>query len=174
MANGQSNFPRKISTMNKLGFLLPHLGSSQAAFYTINTANIMFGQPDIDITIFYKELFQPCSKPLCASMNAAEIWGFDGVLISTDIDTTLMSLNAVAPKRRLFYIWDLEWTHAGKNDFIYNMQAFRNPRVELVARSNSHAYVIDNYANRPVNAIIPDFNIHYILDYLERTNESAK
>lgn len=160
--------------MKKMGFLLPHLGSSQAAFCTINTANIMFGQTDVDITIFYKELFQPCSKPLCATMNATEIWSFNGILVSTDIDTTIMSLNAISPARRLFYVWDLEWMRRAKHDFMYNMRAFRDPRVELIARSHSHAYVIDNYANRAVNAIIPDFNIKNILDYLERTHEPIK
>lgn len=159
--------------MKKIGFYLPHLGASQAAFYAINTANYLFGKPDLDVTIFYQELFQPCSKPLCATLNGSEVWTFDGILITTNINTTIMATNALSPKRRLFYVWDLEWLRPNNKDFFYNIQAYRNPKVELVARTLAHAQVIENYANRPVNAIIPDFNINYMFDYLERTNDTT-
>jgi len=75
-------------------------------------------------------------------------------------------LNSISPKRKLFYIWDLEWLRPHAKDFIANLRIYRHPKLELIARSISHAQAVENYANKKVNAIIPDFNLQYIISYL--------
>jgi hypothetical protein len=138
---------------------------------TINYVNSLIGQNKWDFTLFYNELINPCTKPLCAVMNISETWLYNGILISTDLDTSAMIAKTLKPKRKLFYIWDLEWLRMGKQNFLQNLQVYRNPNFELIARSSTHAEAITNYANRTVNAVIPDFHLAHLLNYIEKTDE---
>ena len=103
-----------------------------------------------------------------AVMDTTEIWGFNGVLISTCVSTTAEIIKSVNPSKKYFYVWDLEWyrSHlAGfqqRRDYISTVQAFIHPSVNLIARSQSHALAIKNYCNRDVCGIVEDFNIEQI------------
>ena len=91
-------------------------------------------------------------------MNINEIWGFDGILISTSVSTTLSMINTFA-KAKYFYVWDLEWTRRHGKDFSYLIQAYNNKDVKLIARSKEHALAIENYSNRTVDHIVNNFNL---------------
>jgi len=148
----------------KLGVLLPHLGPSQASCIAINYANHLSEQHhDYDFTLFYEELMTPCIRPKCSTLNISEIWAFDGVLISSTINNTISAINAIAPRKKLFYVWDLEWLR-GHKDYMFNMQAYRSKEITLIARSVSHASAISNYCNREVDSIIEDFNLSKIIE----------
>lgn len=159
--------------MESIGVLLPHLGSSQKSYTSISYINhILTNSALYDFVLFYENLVNPCIKPLCAVMNISEIWSFDGILISTTLDNTSFAIKSIKPRRKLFYIWDLEWER--KHDFNYNINIYRSQEIELIARSISHQNAIENYCNRKVNAVIPDFNLYTMLDYIGKTNERTR
>jgi len=156
-----SNKPKNI------GIIVPNLGANQMGFFALNYVNNLVTQTNVDCTLFYEELVQPCTKPLCATLNISEIWSFNGILISTTIDNTLFSIKSVAAKRKLFYVWDLEWIRRKKN-YMYNLQAYQN--IELITRSFEYARLLENYCNKKVKAIVPDFNLYGILEYVEKND----
>ena len=73
--------------------------------------------------------------------------------------TALSMEKCFAPKNKLFYIWDLEWTRQHGKDFEFIVQAFTDPNIKLIARSEEHAKAIKNYCNRDVENIVNDFNL---------------
>lgn len=142
----------------KAGVLLKDLSSSQLAFLTIGGLNKIADSSKDDAIAFVKHMARPCAPIHFACLNMCEAIVFDGLLISTDIDTATFALNINTNCKRIFYVWDLEWLRK-KKDFLSNVKVYRDERMTLVARSEEHAKLIENYCNRKVDYIIENFNI---------------
>jgi hypothetical protein len=148
-----------------IGIVVPHLGPSQISFYAIKEINRLVAEKyPHDLVLFFEQLINPVIQPQCASMCINELMSFKGILITTTIDNTTMSIarNTRKDNKIVFYVWDLEWMRPNKNIYLYNYKAF-NSVHKLIARSENHKKAIENYANRPIDKIIEDFNIEEIL-----------
>lgn len=155
---------KDITSMKKLGVMLTDLRGSQESYLAIEQMNRLVLETDIDCTIFTEfSRFKPCMTPLFGVMDFAEIWSFDGLLISTNLSNTNISINALNAAKKIFYVWDLEWLR-GKKDFVENVNIYRSNKVELIARSNDHSIVLQNYTNRKPNRVIPQFNLKELIN----------
>lgn len=152
--------------MNKLGIVLNNIGQNQPAYYAIKNSNkILKERQDLSIIIFYFNMTPQFISAQFGVMQISEAWGFDGTLISTDLQTTKKSLIMPAPKKKIFYVWDLEWLRGlTPNSYEEMAEVYQHPEIELVARSDSHKDAIENAWNRPVKKIISDFNMEEMLD----------
>jgi hypothetical protein len=150
----------------KLGVSLRNLNASQLTYYVtrnLNTASKL-NMVD-DCIIFFDQVSPSPFKTLFSTMNGSELWDFDGTLITTDISTTLSAQKAVNSARTFFYVWDLEWSRRNRSqgDYDYNIKAFTDENIELIARSKSHATAISNFCNRKVKHIVDDFDINQLM-----------
>ena len=149
----------------KLGISLRNLNPSQLTYYAtrnLNTASKL-NMVD-DCIIFFDQVSPSPFKTLFSTMNGSELWDFDGTLITTDISTTLSAQKAVNPARTFFYVWDLEWSRSkSQGDYDYNIKAFTDENIELIARSKSHATAISNFCNRRVKHIVDDIDINQLM-----------
>lgn len=148
-----------------VGIVLPNLGPIQSAYRAIAEVHRMLDKTNnYDFVLFYEDLVPAVNNPLCATMNIAELYNFNGTIISTNIKNTISVNKSLINGRHIFYVWDLEWQYPHGLDYMYCIQAFRNDNIELVSRSLSHAQAIDNYCNRKVDKIVPNFNLEKILE----------
>jgi hypothetical protein len=145
------------------GFLVNNLGSNQLAYYLIRNINQYLDRENpTDIIIFYEQLTRPCFIPNCAVMYTQEAWSYDGVVIATNLSTAEKLLRFPSPKKKYFYVWDLEWLrHSGK--FSDYKKLYRNPELKLIARSVQHAHIIEQCWNTSVAAIIENVNIEKLV-----------
>ena len=130
--------------MISFGFVVPHLGSSQVTYEAIKLANALENS-----IIFFEQLIPPCIPVKCATMCITEVMNFSGTLVTTNIENTRMA-NKIVNRNRcklIFYVWDLEWLRPGRQNYLYNQEAYFMPDV-LVARSEEHIGPITNYCNR--------------------------
>lgn len=141
-----------------IGMVLPNLGSSQLSFLTISQANVGSGLTNDEFFIFTKNPSEPCVSPAFSCMNISEVIGFKGILFAVDLDGADLIRTVATQSKLVFYVWDLEFLRK-KKDFIRNVEIYRDRRLTLVARSQSHANVISNYCNREPDMIVPNFNI---------------
>ena len=142
----------------KLGFLVKDLWLSQMSYYlTMNVNSYKTIKEIDDAVVFFEDVSQYSVSPLFSTMNSSEIWGFDGVLISTCLSTTLSSIAAIGPIQKIFYVWDLDWMRNGR-DYEYNIKAF-SPEVKIIARSEDHGVAIKNYCNREPDGYVSNFNL---------------
>lgn len=142
----------------QIGIVLPHLGPSQAAYYAVQAINKNIDKHEF--ILFYENIMPVCLKPLCPIMNSTEIWSFNGLLITTNMSSTISALKGINNSKILYYLWDLSFMR-GKSDFITNSGVMNSDKIQLAARSKSHQKVIQNYCNREVNHIFPDFETDY-------------
>lgn len=151
----------------KAGILIESLGLSQKAFEIIKEINKIGSLEDYwDIVIFYLDYDRIIIPPLFAMMNITEAYGMDSPLISTSIETTEISLNCIKATKRFFYVFDMEWTHK-TYDVDKLLNVYMNPKVELIARSDDHATVIEKCWKKPA-AVIENFNYEKLTELISK------
>jgi hypothetical protein len=148
-----------------IGIVLPHIGNAQISYYAIKAINNAIAQSrEHDFVLFFEQITTPVIKPDCGTMCVNELMLFQGTLITTTLANTAMAISQSSRKANkiIYYVWDLEWLRPNKNNYLENFKTF-NLASELVARSTNHAKAIQNYCNRQVSRIIPEFNLAEII-----------
>lgn len=134
----------------KFGILLPNLGLSQVVYTFINAANKYLEEIESfagSVIAFYDELVPPCVQPAFACMQAYEMFNFGGIGIATNLNTAVQLINSPSPKKKIFYIWDLEWLSLGVFQYQEVADVYQNPQLQLVCRSESHLKAVKNAWN---------------------------
>ena len=147
----------------QIGFLVEEVSSSQLSFNLIKNINNYLEDNNDDFVVFFENSTSSVLSPRFSLMSVNEIWSFEGSLIATSVSTAISMRKCFAPKNKLFYVWDLEWTRESGRDFEFIIQAFTDENTKLIARSKEHAKAIENYCNRKVKHIVNDFNIEKIV-----------
>lgn len=152
--------------MNKVGILVNNLGRNQLAHALIDSVNTYLeGNDGVDIITFTENVVHPCNVPKFAVMNLNEAWEYNGLVIATTLSTAKQALVFPGAKRRLFYVWDMEWIRAGDGDFDYYNSIYSNLDIDLVARSDAYARILERCWNRPVKAVVENFNVGELIRY---------
>lgn len=151
---------------NQIGFLIEDTSSSQLSFNLIKNINTYLEDESCDFTVFFENSSASVLNPNFALMSINEVWSFSGALIATSVATAKSLSKCFATKKKFFYVWDLEWTRERVKSFApYEMtiQAFSDPNIKLISRSEEHSKAIENYCNRKVTNVVNDFNIEKLV-----------
>lgn len=147
--------------MKRAGILIHSFNPSQKITFMVNALNTLSAdKPDISYIVF-REDFGPL--PTIANfpiMESFQAWGFDGVLIATDLHTArILKGTCTKETKKFFYCFDLEWLYLdnlyyGSIAELYNMQ--------LIARSDEHYDILSKCWRKPT-IIMPDFDINSLV-----------
>ena len=147
----------------QIGFLIEDTSASQLSFNLIKNLNEYSKDSQDDFVVFFENSTASVINPNFSLMSSNEIWSFAGSLFATSVATAMSMQKCFAPKNKLFYVWDLEWTRRHGRDFELAIQVFSDPNIDLIARSKEHAKAIENYCNRNVSNVVNDFNIEQLM-----------
>lgn len=111
---------------------------------------------DVNITIFYEDYDKIPIKPEFSIMQNRYAWGFDGTLISTDLHTTETLQHLVGPKKKYFYLWNLEWLYSDNMFNSYSL-LYQDDDIDLIVRSQLHYDIVKNQWKEPC-IIMEDFD----------------
>lgn len=147
--------------MQKLGIFVKSLTSDHLSLAVTQCVNTLVKTTNIDPVIFREELSHINRRPLCGVMHVHNAWRYNGICISTDISTTKTLISCACPTRKFFLIWNLEWLY--QDNLVYEMMrnVYLSPEVELIARSESHAKIIEKAWRKP-KLIVEDLNVTQI------------
>lgn len=150
----------------RLGITVPDLGASQLGYYLVRNANsLLRSDPTADITAFFEA---QAPQPLPANfalMPLYEAYGYAAPVVATTFAAARRLAGFPGPTRRLFYVWDLEWTRRHLlRPYREWASVYRDPSLTLVARGEEHARVISLCWNRPVAAVVPDVDLGRLLE----------
>lgn len=144
-----------MNSMKKVGVCIQDLGPSQLAYDFIRNANqTLQNRYDLSIFAFYENLTRCVMGPSFGTFNLTEVFGFDGVLITTSLILTHQTLKFPRPSKRIYYVNDIEW---GKGIPVEFCQSVFRSGVELVARCEDYAKLVENNFNVPCK--VSDFNV---------------
>ena len=147
----------------KISAVLDNVGPSQNTFYMIKEFNKLVASYENCCSAFVNRITAPVIKPLFSCPIIAFFSGYNGIAISTTIKETVSMLRSSNNSTKFLYLWDLEWLY--KPDYYeitYNI--LNNKDLKLIARSESHARVIENFGNKPVCGIVNNWNKDALLE----------
>lgn len=151
--------------MIKIGIAVPDLGNNQLAFSLIHKANaLMEREFNVDLIAFYCNLVNPILNMSFSSMQLVEAYGYSGLLVATTLNTASNIIAFPGPKKKFFYVWDLEWMRHKTPSFSSLKDIYRNPELNLIARSGEHKRAIEESWNRSVVGIVDDFDMNQLLE----------
>lgn len=149
----------------QLGILLNNLGPSQLAYLAIRNNNLFVDKrPDIDCILFYENFYKPCLPGInVAIMHISEAWNYQGILVSTCLDTTEKLISFPGTKNKFFYVWDLEWLRLKQKHFRALQNIYGSNELFLIARSAEHSKLLSNCWNVGYVPVVDDLNMEALL-----------
>tara|TARA_R100001163_G_scaffold2127_1_gene3343 strand:- start:653 stop:1120 length:468 start_codon:yes stop_codon:yes gene_type:complete len=151
--------------MKNIAALVDSLSPTQMSFYLIKEFNNFVKDVDYSPCCFYNNLMASVLSPFFSCMNISFFSNFKGDAIATSIETANLLLKTNNACNRYLYLWDMEW--------LRNPLAFDNisgvlsdDRISLIARSNSHKDLIENFCNREVIGVVDDWNVDQLQELL--------
>lgn len=153
--------PWDNAQVNKVAICIANLGVSQLSYLTLKNAPKL---ENTDTIIFFEDVERPCVRPLNSIMAISELWcHVCDWAIATDLSTATKLSTIPGPKRKFFYVWDLEFiqNHQGQplKNFTELVKIYNDPAYELVARSEDHANLIEKVMGRKVKFLMKDMNL---------------
>lgn len=153
--------------MYKFGFLIDAVGPSQHSVYLTQQVNALIGQnPDFAPCVFYRNFDKIVEPPLFALLNCYETWSFDGIAIATDMYSAKLLLKCPGPKKRFFYVWNMEWAFEPNQQHAELAEIYLNSKLPLIARSKYHADILTKIWQPPV-AILEEFNHEQLASFIK-------
>ena len=149
--------------MNKIAAVVDSLSVSQCSHSLINSFNSL--SKDNDVYCFYTNLSPVIETPDFSVMNIYHLASFHGNVFCTNIFGARILSQLKTKSRKFLYLWDLEWLRE-PSDFKENLSVLNSPQLEIIARSSSHALLIENYTNKIVRYVVDDWNPNQLLEII--------
>lgn len=151
--------------MNNIAALLDDVSVSQNSFSLIRSFNSLSNNENA-MYCFYNNISAPPMQPLFSMMNVYYINSLNnGHLIATTLSNANTLLNVHSAVKKYLYLWDLEWIRSGLGFSNVN-SILKHPDINIIARSKSHAFLIENYTNQKVRYILDDWNPKQLLEII--------
>ena len=143
------------------------LSPSQKTFYLIKSFNKFIEDVNICPSVFQSRSCNPVIQPLFSCKMTSSFSSYKGVAISTNLEDAELTLRASNNTDKYLYLWDLSWIYTPVK-FSKAMEILRNDNLKIIARSDSHASVIENFCNKSVEDILEDWNPNKLLTIINR------
>lgn len=151
--------------MNNIAAILDDVAISQNSFSFIKSFNSLSSNNNA-VYCFYNNISAPPIQPLFSMMNIYYATSFNnGHMIATTLNNATILLNIHSAVKKYLYLWDLEWIRDGL-DFSYVNSILKNPSINIIARSQSHAALIQNYTNQTIKYTLDDWNPKQLLEII--------
>ena len=148
--------------MVKLAAIVNNLGPSQKCFYLIKEFNKAAMSKDMSISTFYERPIVPVTTPHFSCRNISFLSGYNGIAIATSLFEAATLLKSHNNSKKYLYLWDIEWLIRPVN-FAVACNILLDDRLKLIARSESHATVINHFCNKQLSGIVDNWNINELL-----------
>ena len=93
----------------------------------------------------------------------AHMFNFNGIVITDDLMRSQDLLYAPYAKKRFLYLYHLDWQYIQDIKFAYINRVLLNDSIELIARSNSHASLIERLFKKP-KYIMPEWDYKVLVE----------
>lgn len=153
-------------------FLTQSIGTSQEGlFLTYEMNNLLKTYPNLNISVFYEDFDRIPTLPQFPMFPSLFLWGFKGIVITTDI-TSAYRIRDIPIKKKFLYVLNLEWLYHNKSYTYYN-NIYNSDDFELIARSDEHANIIQSCWRKP-SYVINDFDAKEIYGLIREQSEALR
>lgn len=146
--------------------VLEDLGPSQKAFYFIKNFNELSRNQNFSCSAFLCNIGVPVTKPLFSCSSVSFFSDYFGIAMSTTIAEADMLLKSHNNSKKYLYLWDIEWLTRSMN-YSQVCNILLDKRLKIIARSKSHAQIIENFCNKKPIGIVEDWDKEQLITLLE-------
>ena len=144
--------------MQNIAAILDNLGPSQKSFYLIKEFNKLSANTEYSCSVFVNQVNMPVIPALFSCSNISFFSGFSGVAVATTLTEANSLLQTTNSADKYLYLWDIEWLTQVPN-FTSVCNILRDERLSIIARSDSHAAIIESFCNKAPVGIVDDWNM---------------
>jgi hypothetical protein len=155
----------------KISTVVNNLGPSQKSFYMIKEFNKLSKNSKYSCCAFTEISGVFVTRPLFSCLSVAFFSDYSGIAIATTISEAKTILETSNKTEKFLYLWDMEWTQNIMNHHLA-CSILRDPRLKIIARSESHARAIENFCNKKPVGIVDDWNHSQLLKIIGGSNEN--
>ena len=94
---------------------------------------------------------------ITTKLSSIHAFSFDGILIAEGLEAAQSLKNMTYAKRRLLYLYHLEWPTINNMQFHHLRMTLINDDIDLIARSEHHASLITDLFKAP-KYIMPEWD----------------
>ena len=152
--------------MLNISAVVNSLGPSQKSFYLIKEFNKSRENTDISTSVFYERPAIPVTPTLFSCRNISFFSDYEGIAFATKLEDANCLLKTCNNAVKCLYLWDIDWLTSSIN-YRPACDILHDQRLNLIARSESHATIIQNFCNRKCAAIIDNWNLEQIIDFYD-------
>lgn len=146
--------------------VINNLGPSQKSFYLIKEFNKVSSDRRMSLSVFFERSAIPVVSTMFSCKSIAFISGYHHNAVATSLEEARILLNGNNASKKFLYLWDLEWLRTpGDYDAICNI--LLDKRLNIIARSESHATMIENFCNKKPVGIVDDWNINQLTEVIK-------
>lgn len=129
-----------------LAFIVNNLGNSEKNYKLLKLINKINTESNKVIpSIYFQNVYPAISDVNCLSMNISGISNLKGQTISFDLESANIIINNNMNTINWLYLWDIPWTNSVVH---YPICLELLSKFKLVARSESHKKIIENFTGR--------------------------
>lgn len=145
--------------------IVKNLNASQKNYFLIKEFNKISANPNFSCSIFVEQVGIPVTKPLFSCPAIAFFSGYKGKSIATTLEETVTMIRTATNSDMFLYLWDLEWLN---NPVVYEqaLLILLNDNLRIIARSESHAKIIENFCNKEVCGIVNNWESSKLLQII--------
>ena len=149
--------------------VINNLGPSQKAFYLIKEFNKTIGSTNLCSSVFFERSSIPVVPPMFSCKSISFLSSFHHNAIATSFEEANILLKSNNASKKFLYLWDLEWLR-NPNKFSEACDLLLDKRLNIIARSDSHATMIDNFCNKKPIAIVDNWDLDTLLEVVYDVN----
>jgi len=149
--------------IKSFGILINQLDDSEQSHQMCENINeLLMENYMVSPILFYQNCGKTSVLPHCCQLQQHQAWGFDGTLISTDIETTNILAQCLSSRKKLFYVYNIEWPNLSSLRYSELQKIYQNPEIKLLARTEEDYKLLEKCWQKPIG-VIHDFNYKEIL-----------
>jgi hypothetical protein len=149
----------------QIAALVDNLGPSQSSFYLINEFNKAALIPDACVSVFFLRPTVPVIPTMFSCKSVSFLSAYHGVAIATTLKDADILLKGNNNSDKYLYLWDMEWLTYPQN-FEGVTKILLDDRIKIIARSESHCKLINNYCNKHPIGIVDNWNIGQLMNLI--------
>ena len=145
--------------------VIDNLGPSQNSFYLIKEFNQCLSNKDICVSVFFERSAIPVLPVMFSTKNISFLSGYHDIAIATSIKEASTLLKSENNSDKYLYLWDIEWLIQPQ---LYDAvcEILLDNRLNIIARSQSHADLIYNFCNKNVSGVVDNWNMEQLTNVI--------
>lgn len=146
-----------------IGILKTKIQNKDNDFFAIMGLNKIFETP-ITSCLFCNAVDDSFILPIKTNiLHRSNAYSFDGIIITDDLLCAQDLLHTTYAKKRYIYLYHLEWPYIPNLEFRHIKQILLNDNIDLIARSEHHANLIERLFKSP-KYIMPEWDYKTLME----------